>query len=185
MSSPSKSKSLQLSREEELLLKESSRNVSTKSSALFYGNAAIISAIPIWLFWRIHSMEPLDFAVYYVIGTLISAYLISFAYKNVKFILKHKVAQKREEAISKEISIKLADKKYAKKDKDDKILWKVSEVAEFEATTFSIFYNNSLFLMLLLVTSFFVFRNVTPLFNYMLSMGASAGMLALFSTGTK
>lgn len=37
----------QLSREEELLLQESSRNVSTKSSALFYGNAAIVSLIPI------------------------------------------------------------------------------------------------------------------------------------------
>jgi len=185
MSSPKANKSSQLSREEELLLKESSRNVSTKSSALFYGNAAIISAIPIWLFWRIHSMEPLDFGVYYLIGTLVSTYLISFAYKNVKFVLKHKIAQKREEAISKEISVKLADKKYAKKDKDDKILWKVSEVAEFEATTFSIFYNNSLFIMVLLLTSFMVFKNVTPLFNYMLSIGVSAGVIALFSTGTK
>ena len=106
-------KSSQLSREEELLLKESSRNVSTKSSALFYGNATIISAIPICkhyscssllfcsinklinkhikgLFWRIHQMEPLDFYIYYIIGTVIAAYLISFAYKNVKFVLKHK-----------------------------------------------------------------------------------------------
>ena len=36
-----------LSREEELLLQDFSRNVSTKSSALFYGNALIVSAIPI------------------------------------------------------------------------------------------------------------------------------------------
>jgi hypothetical protein len=48
MSSPAKpAKSSQLSREEEQLLKESSRQVSSKSSALFYGNAAIIAAIPI------------------------------------------------------------------------------------------------------------------------------------------
>jgi len=60
------------------------------------------------------------------------------------------------------VSAKLADKKIIKKDKDDKILWKVSEVAEFEATAFSIFYNNSLFLVLLLVTSFFVFKNFNP-----------------------
>jgi len=183
MSSPKKS--TQLSREEELLLKESSRNVSTKSSALFYGNAAIIAAIPIWLFWRIHSMEPMNFYVYFIIGTLAAAYFIAFAYKNVKFVLKHKIIQKREEAITKEITSKLADKKIAKKDKDEKILWKVSEVAEFEATTFSIFYNNSLFLILLLITSFVIFKNVNPVFNYLLSMGASAGMLALFSTGTK
>lgn len=34
-------------KEEELLLQDFSRNVSTKSSALFYGNAFIISSIPI------------------------------------------------------------------------------------------------------------------------------------------
>lgn len=34
-------------KEEELLLQDFSRNVSTKSSALFYGNAFIVSAIPI------------------------------------------------------------------------------------------------------------------------------------------
>lgn len=36
-----------LTKEEELLLQDFSRNVSTKSSALFYGNALIVSAIPI------------------------------------------------------------------------------------------------------------------------------------------
>lgn len=41
-----------LSREEELLLQDFSRNVSTKSSALFYGNALIVSAIPICEFCR-------------------------------------------------------------------------------------------------------------------------------------
>ena len=35
-----------LTKEEELLLQDFSRNVSTKSSALFYGNALIVSAIP-------------------------------------------------------------------------------------------------------------------------------------------
>jgi translocon-associated protein subunit gamma len=108
-------------------------------------------------------MEPLDFGVYYLVGTLLAAYLVSFAYKNVKFLLKHKIAQKREEAISRDIAVKLADKKYSKKDKDDKTMWKVNEVAEFEATTFSIFYNNSLFLMLLLLTSFVVFKSFNPL----------------------
>lgn len=123
-SSPKATKSSQLSREEELLLQESSRNSSTKSSALFYGNAAIVSIIPIWLFWRIHQMEPLDFYIYFIVATIGSAYLMSFAYKNVKFVLKHKVALKREEAITKEINIQLSDKKFSKKDKDDKILWK-------------------------------------------------------------
>lgn len=37
-------------KEEELLLQDFSRNVSTKSNALFYGNAFIISAVPICKF---------------------------------------------------------------------------------------------------------------------------------------
>ena len=40
-----------LTREEELLLQDFSRNVSTKSSALFYGNSFIVSAIPICKFY--------------------------------------------------------------------------------------------------------------------------------------
>lgn len=43
-------KSQQLTKEEELLLQDYSRNVSTKSSALFYGNAAIVAAVPICKF---------------------------------------------------------------------------------------------------------------------------------------
>jgi len=39
-----------LSKEEELLLQDFSRNVSTKSNALFYGNALIVSAVPICKF---------------------------------------------------------------------------------------------------------------------------------------
>lgn len=41
-------------KEEELLLNDFSRNVSTKSSALFYGNAFIVSAVPICKFIKIH-----------------------------------------------------------------------------------------------------------------------------------
>merc|ERR1712170_18463 len=93
-----------LTKEEELLLQDFSRNVTTKSSALFYGNAFIVSAIPIWLFWRIHQMDPYQSAVLFLVGTLVSTYLVAFAYKNVKFLLKHKVAQKREEAVSREVS---------------------------------------------------------------------------------
>lgn len=42
-----------LTREEELLLQDFSRDVSTKSSALFYGNAMIISTIPICKFFSL------------------------------------------------------------------------------------------------------------------------------------
>merc|ERR1712087_229252 len=172
-----------LSREEELLLQDFSRNVSTKSSALFYGNALIVSAIPIWLFWRIHQMDLYQSAIFFVLGTLVSTYLVAMAYKNVKFILKHKVAVKREDAVAQEVMRKLADdKKMTKKEKDERILWKKNEVADYEATTFSIFYNNAHYLVLLIVVSFYILKNLNPAVNYVASVGAAAGLLALFST---
>ncbi|CAH1393918.1 unnamed protein product [Nezara viridula] len=173
-------------KEEELLLQDFSRNVSTKSSALFYGNAFIVSAIPIWLFWRIHMIDVYSSVLAFVVVTLLNTYLVAFAYKNTKFILKHKIAVKREEAITREISRKVAeDKKMSKKEKDERILWKKNEVADYEATTFSIFYNNALFLALVIFISFYVLKTFSPSINYIFSLGTAGGVLALLSTGTQ
>uniref|UniRef100_A0A1B6EM72 Translocon-associated protein subunit gamma n=1 Tax=Cuerna arida TaxID=1464854 RepID=A0A1B6EM72_9HEMI len=181
----SKTKST-FTKEEELLLQDFSRNVSTKSSALFYGNAFIVSAIPIWLFWRIHMIDLFTSLLPFIVVTFGSTYLVALAYKNTKFVLKHKVAVKREEAVTREVSKKLAeDKKMSKKEKDERILWKKNEVADYEATTFSIFYNNALFLAIVIFSSFYVLKGFTPVINYVLSVGLAGGLLALLSTGTK
>ncbi len=42
------------------------------------------------LFWRIHQMDPYSSGIMFVVMTLISTWLVAFAYKNVKFQLKHK-----------------------------------------------------------------------------------------------
>ena len=127
-----------MSREEELLLEGFSKNDSTKSSALFYGNAFIVSAIPVWLYWRVHSIDIASYAVIFAIGTLVSTWLLAFAYKNTKHLLKHKVAVKRESAVTKEMNKKLADdKKISKKEKDERILWKKNEVCSCSEEKFS------------------------------------------------
>merc|ERR1711936_359202 len=74
---------------------------------------------------------------------------VSFAYRNTKHVLKHKVAVKREAAVTKDMNKELdsGDKKISRKEKDERILWKKNEVAEYESTTFSIFYNNCLFFL--------------------------------------
>nr|XP_021149809.1 translocon-associated protein subunit gamma [Columba livia] len=181
--------------EEVLLLQDFSRNLSAKSSALFFGNAFIVSAMggqqalgERGLYWRIWHMDLVQSAVLYSVMTLISTYLVAFAYKNVKFVLKHKVAQKREDAVSKEVTRKLSEadnRKMSRKEKDERILWKKNEVADYEATTFSIFYNNTLFLVLVIIASFFVLKNFNPTVNYILSISASSGLIALLSTGSK
>jgi len=178
--------SLKITREEELLLEGFNKNVSTKSSALFYGNAFIVSAIPVWLYWRVHSIDMSAYAIMFLVGTMVSTWLLAFAYKNTKHILKHKLAIKREQAVAKEINIKLADdKKVSKKEKDERILWKKNEVAEYEATTFSIFYNNSMFLAIVIFASFYILSGASPTVNYALSIIGASGLIALLSTGTK
>ena len=89
------------SKEEELLLQDFSKNVSTKSSALFYGNALIVSAVPIWLFWRLHQMDVVSSSPLFALVTLVSTWLVAFAYRNTKHLLRDKIAVKREAAVAK------------------------------------------------------------------------------------
>merc|ERR1711973_693432 len=173
-------------KEDELLLQDFSRRVSAKSSALFYGNAFIVSAIPIWLYWRIHAVDPASTAIILALVTIASTWLVAFAYRNTKHVLKHKVAVKREAAVTKDMNKELdsGDKKISRKEKDERILWKKKEVAEYEATTFSIFYNNALFLAILIICSFYIFKTFTPVVNYVGAMSMAAGIVALLSTGS-
>merc|ERR1711890_117888 len=179
-------KSKKFSKEDELLLQDFSRGVTTKSSALFYGNALIVSCIPVWLYWRVHNIDPASSAFIFAAVILASTWLVAFAYRNTKHLLKHRVAVKREAAVTKEMNAKLADdKKISRKEKDERILWNKNEVAEYESTTFAIFYNNALFLSVLIFASFYVFpATVSPTINYVARMGISAGLIALLSTGT-
>ena len=57
------------------------------------------------LFWKVHLMDPMTYGVLFAVGTLIAAYLVAFAYKNTKFTLKHKIAQKLEGPISREVKM--------------------------------------------------------------------------------
>merc|ERR1712117_867967 len=123
-----------LTKEDELLLADFSRGVSAKSSALFYGNSLIVSSIPVWLYWRVHNLDPASSAHLLAIAIIVSTWLLAYAYKNTKYLLKHKIAVKREAAVTKEMN---DDKKISRKEKDERILWKKNEVAEYESTTFS------------------------------------------------
>merc|ERR1712012_1020802 len=176
-------KSKKFSKEDELLLQDFSRGVSTKSSALFYGNALIVSSIPVWLYWRVHNIDPASSAFIFAAVILASTWLVAFAYRNTKHLLKHQVAVKREAAVTKEMSKQLNDdKKISRKEKDERILWKKNEVAEYEATTFAIFYNNALFLSILVFASFYVLKTLGATLNYIVSMAVAAGIIALIST---
>lgn len=135
------------------------------------------------LFYRIHTMDLISSLVFFVVITAGASYLMAMAYRNTKHTLKHKVAAKREEAVTRQITKETADdKRVGRKEREERILWKKNEVAEFEATTFSIFYNNALFLSIVVFLSFTIRRSVSPLTNYIFSVAGTSGLLALLST---
>ena len=85
---------MKITREEELLLEGFNKNVSTKSSALFYGNAFIVSAIPVWLYWRVHSVDMSAYAIMFVIGKFnfilyykVVSFFLSVAKDLIKFLV--------------------------------------------------------------------------------------------------
>ena len=178
-----------LTAEEELLLKTGSKTNPRSTSILFYLNALFVSSIPVWLFWRIQQLQPDTYGVVFIVVAGISTFLMSLAYRNVKYHLKHKIAQRRHAGVTAEVMQMLADvssdkKKAVKKDKDDRILFKKTEVADLEATHFSIFYNNALFLFLTIIFSFYILKNFSGLVNYLGSSVTSACIVAFLSTGS-
>lgn len=84
-------------------------------------------------------MDFSSYFIYFIVGTIASTYFLNLAYQNMKYLLKHKfvllflfpshnikrnffrIAQKREEAVNREITKIFANDKNAnKKDKDDR-----------------------------------------------------------------
>merc|ERR1712131_248550 len=89
---------------EEQLLAGFSRTTSGKGTAVFWIHALYVAAIPIWIQTRIHQYSIADHLVYLIIGTILQAIALQFAYKNVKFVSREKIATLRSEAIANEVS---------------------------------------------------------------------------------
>ncbi|CAB3409869.1 unnamed protein product [Caenorhabditis bovis] len=170
-------------KEEEVLLSSYSPSSSTKGNVLFYFNALIIAVAPIYLFYGVHQMEISDSWIVWAISAISTTYLLSLSCKNQKRLLKDKISTKRGQAVEREISAKYAsDKKMSIKEKEERALFRKNEVADSESTYLSIFYTNTLFLTIMLVSGFFLFANVAPVFNLLLSTSGSAALVAFLST---
>lgn len=120
-----------------------------------------------------------------LIVTGASTWLLAAAYRDTKFVLKHKISQQKGELIGKEVSKKLStDKNLTKREKDDRVLTEKNDVSEYESMTFSIFYTNVLFLTGVVVLSSFIVGplSANPNTNYAISVLSSAGLASLLST---
>jgi len=170
----------------DVILNDFGRNLSGVSGIVFYGMALIVASVPLWLYWRIHLMDPLESYIPWAVMSLVSAFLIAKAYTNTKFVIKHRVAQKIERAVTKEVN-KMYDtnKTLSKKERENLMHWKKNEICESQAVSFSLFYNNIIYLTLILVFSFFILKSFTPLYNYVGTVGCSSALLFLLSTSSK
>lgn len=75
------------------------------------------------LFWRVHALEVSTSLAWFALVTTVSTWLLSLAYRNTKFQLKHRVATRREDAVAREMARKLADeKKMSRKEKDERYM---------------------------------------------------------------
>ncbi|CAI2349872.1 unnamed protein product [Caenorhabditis sp. 36 PRJEB53466] len=172
-----------LTKEEEVLLSSYSASSSTKGTLFFYANALIISLAPIYLFYGVHQMEVADSWIVWALSSISTAYLLAMACKNQKRLLKHQIVMKRGPAVDREINGKYAnDKKMTIKEKEERALFRKNEVADTESTYLSIFYTNTLFLTIMLVSAFFLLANVAPIFNLLISTSGSAALVAFLST---
>ena len=104
-------------------------------------------------------------------------------------MIKHKVAQKIEREVTKEVN-KLVDENksgagaFTKKQRENLLHWKKNEICEAQAVSFSLFFNNIIYLTLVLVFSFFVLKNMAPLYNLVGTTLASSSLLFLLSTSS-
>jgi len=177
---------------EEQLLAGFSRTTSGKGTAVFWIHALYVAAIPIWIQTRVHQYSVrfslflvfikninkiADHLVYLIIGTILQAIALQFAYKNVKFVSREKIATLRSEAIANEVSNQVG-KQINRQELDDRILHRKNEVAENESLHYSIFYNNAIYLTMYLLFSIVFFKNSTPLTNYIISILVSSGFVA-------
>merc|ERR1711887_1899 len=162
---------------EEELLQGFSRSTSGKGSLVFWIHALYVVGIPIWIQARIHQYPVGDQLVYLIIGTVVQAIALQFAYKNVKFVSREKIATLRSEAIANEVSAQVG-KAINRQELDDRILHRKNEVAENESLHYSIFYNNAIYLAVHMLFSIVFFKNSTPLTNYVISIIMSAGFVA-------
>ena len=179
-------KSSKLTKEEERLLLENSTEISSTASAVFYINAFLVAAIPTWYFYRVQMME-LYYLPIFLIISFANCWLLANAYRNWRFVLHHKIGGKIEHIVSKEVMRKLEaagkSKSASRQEKEERVSLKKNQVADSQATTFSIFYNNVFFFVIFFIFSCVFLRNNAPLVNYVASTAGAAVIVWLLSTG--
>ena len=139
-------------------------------------NALILSIAPVYLYYSIFNLSLKSYGIVFLLVSAASAFGIQLAYHNVAFSLNSRLLREREGAVSR-------SKTTGRGVEAQKVMQK--NATNQEAVAFSILYNNSIFLFSLILLAFYLFPNLSAVYNYVISVGLSASLVAVLSQPTK
>jgi len=121
-------------------------------------------------------MELKENLILFVGVTVLGALITSQGYHNVAYWLRTRLNNKRETTVSEVSTGGTKKQKAVKRQKKDQ-----ERITNIETISFSILYNNALYLFLFLFLALFALRNAYSPYNYAVSVSISSGALAIFS----
>jgi len=149
---------------------EATRRTKVPSQDKFfcYVFAAISAAVPIFAFVKILHMDLQSYAILFGVTTVVLTYFLSFAYRSHATKIIPKIEERRLRTLQ-SAKVENAESQARK-------------VASKEGLYLSIFYNNAMFYMLLIVLGFFLFANNGPTTRYVISHVVAGFLVTLMST---
>jgi len=149
-------------------------------------NGLVVAFAPAYLYITIFGLSFKDNALVFFGVTGLAAFLVSRAYETVSKSVYAAFSKSRSLA---DFSLEQDDpnpnsKKNLRKKESQQLKTSQQEVSRHEAISFSILYNNLLFLLFVVVLGFFALKNLPGLFNYIFSVGV-AGAVVMLSSQSK
>eukprot|EP01121_Diplochlamys_sp_Union-15-3_P002851 TRINITY_DN126_c0_g1_i1.p1 TRINITY_DN126_c0_g1~~TRINITY_DN126_c0_g1_i1.p1 ORF type:complete len:184 (+),score=24.53 TRINITY_DN126_c0_g1_i1:45-596(+) len=137
--------------------------------------------VPITLYTGIFNMSIFDYFLLYFIVSVAVGVALSLSYHNISNFLRSLLDWKRDGLVT-----NARVRKSNQKTEDIKSIVEAQkkeqrEVTYKETLSFSILYNNLLFLLLVVFLGFYILRSVPGVYNYILSLGGAAAAVTYLS----
>jgi len=149
---------------------------------LFLINSLLLSAAPVYLFSQIFDMAIPENAIVFGGVSVVSAVMLTMACQLRSKVLVARLINKRGIELASSIQLKIKDSQDEKAKLRLKVAEKERSEVDNEALALSLSTTNAYFLAVLVLATFFVLRNSSPVLNYAgstLSSGAVVLYLAL------
>eukprot|EP01127_Copromyxa_protea_P005698 TRINITY_DN15564_c0_g1_i1.p1 TRINITY_DN15564_c0_g1~~TRINITY_DN15564_c0_g1_i1.p1 ORF type:complete len:180 (-),score=45.09 TRINITY_DN15564_c0_g1_i1:25-564(-) len=161
-----------------------SNEVSPTDKMLYIVNGVIVSLCPIYIYTSIFHLSFKELWYVFLLVAIVCGGLLSKAYETVAISTFNAISRTRG-LLAADLDV-LTDSSSNKNQKQKQA--KAALVAERrdlthqEALSFSVLYNNAMFLALVVLFAFYLFKAVPGTFNFILSNGLAAAVVMLSSS---